>query len=304
MNKLKFCLGISKPLDILNNDIRKLVNFAIKKNFTIHTSITYPVNNFFIKNFLRKKYRHKINFICKILADSNKNLKKSVELSVEKYSIKKIFIIQLVNLPLKSPYVRNIESLLEDELNIIFQTIRDLKNRNIIKKVYIQIYSRDNLDFCKKILKYADGFAFYANINEIHLKREVYDYIVEKNVPSIVLSVFGNPKRSQSLDHDLHLKSYYFSQSFFSKNTIAVGRTWNKNRLEQIYSFNQKMIAKNFNFNPKFIETAETQDNPSNFYKRFKVTNAYYITIFILKCLIKKIIGQKNIIFIKNLKGL
>ena len=45
-----------------------------------------------------------------------------------------------------------------------------------------------------------------------------------------------------------------------------------------------------------FLGTASKDDEEkiNNFYKRFKVTNAYYITIFILKCLIKKIIGQKR----------
>ena len=246
MNKTKFCLGISKPLDILNYDIRNMINYAIKKNLIIHTSITYPVNSFFIKYFLKKKDRNRIKFICKILADTNENFKKTIELSIRKYSIEKLHIVQLGNLPLRSPYKREVKSLLENEIEAVFQTIENLKNKKLINKVYIQIYSKDSLDFCKKILNYADGFAFYSNIKEIHLKKEVYDYIVEENIPSIVLSIFGNPKKNQNLDHNLHLKSYSFSQSYFSKNTLAVGRTLNKNRLEQIYSFNHKNSTKNF----------------------------------------------------------
>ena len=63
--KNNFCLGISKPLDILNKNIRKLINYALDKDIFIHTSISYPINFFFIKLLLNKKRRHKINFICK-----------------------------------------------------------------------------------------------------------------------------------------------------------------------------------------------------------------------------------------------
>ena len=111
ITKTQFCLGISKPLDILNKNTRKLINFALDNHLYIHTSISYPVNFFFIKHLLDKNQKKKINFICKILADSNKNFKETVNLTFKKFSIEKIYILQLVNLPVSNAVNRDIGSL-------------------------------------------------------------------------------------------------------------------------------------------------------------------------------------------------
>ena len=47
--KNNFCLGISKPLDILNKNIRKLINYALDKDIFIHTSILESTSNTSIK---------------------------------------------------------------------------------------------------------------------------------------------------------------------------------------------------------------------------------------------------------------
>jgi len=57
----------------------------------------------------------------------------------------------------------------------------------------------------------------------------------------------------------------------------------------------------NLSFNPRFVETDEMQDTAENFYKRYKVTNLYYIYIFAVKCLTKKIAGQKAWLYLKNI---
>jgi hypothetical protein len=301
--KKNFCLGISKPLDIFNKNIIDLISYAIEKDLFIHSSITYPVNFIFIKFFLKRKNRYKINFICKILADNSENFNKTVNLTLEKFSIKKIHILQLVNLPVINPAKRDSLSLKFDELNKILKSINDLKKKKIIDKVFIQIFSNDDLKFCKKTQEYFDGFAFYSNIEEIHLKKDVYEFIKNENIPCIILSVFGNPKINANSDNNLHLNSYEFSQSYFSKDTIAVGRTLKLSRLKEIYNSKKSELKKKLIFSPKYIETDEIQDTAENFYKRYKVTNLYYIFIFITKCLTKKIIGQKIWLYLnKKLK--
>ncbi len=298
--KNNFCLGISKPLDILNKNIRKLINYALDKDIFIHTSISYPINFFFIKLLLNKKRRHKINFICKILGDNFENFNKTVNLTLSKFSIKKIHILQLVNLPVKNNSKRDVFSLDFDELSKILKSIDDLKKKKVIDKVYIQIFSKDELEFCKKIHSHFDGFSFYSNINEIHLKEEVYEFIKKENIPCMILSIFGNPKINDNKNKNWHLDSYKFSQFYFSKETIAVGRTLKLSRLKEIYDSQNFEIKQKLIFEPKYIQTSEMQDLAENFYKRYEVTNMLYISIFIIKCFVRKILGQKIWFYLKK----
>lgn len=298
--KNNFCLGISKPLDILDKKIRKLIYYSLDKDLLIHTSISYPVNFFFIKFLLKKKIRHRINFICKILADDIENFNKTVKLTLSKFSIKKIHILQLVNLPIKVDTKRDIFSINFDKFNKILKSIDDLKKNNLVDKVYLQIFSNDELEFCKEISNYFDGFAFYANIKEIHLKKEVHEFIKNKDIPCIILSMFGNPQISENSNKSLHLDSYVFTQSYFSKNTIAVGRTLKLSRVQDIYNNKNEKILKKLVFDSKYIQNSEVQDTAENFYRRYNVTTNLYIFIFILKCLIKKILGQKIWFYLKK----
>lgn len=297
ITKTQFCLGISKPLDILNKNTKKLINFALDNHLYIHTSISYPVNFFFIKHLLDKNQKKKINFICKILADSNKNFKETVNLTFKKFSIEKIHILQLVNLPVSNAINRNASSLNMIEFNEILNLIKELKKKNLIEKVYVQIFSKDSLEFCINLSNYFDGFAFYSNIHEIHLKKDVYEFIKKNNIPSMLLSVFGNPKEKKTTNN-LHIDSYNFSQSYFSDNIIPVGRTLNVDRLKDIVTNNK---INNLKFSPKFIETNEIQDTEKNFYNRYRVSSLSYIFIFVLKCLIKKIMGQKTVSYLKKI---
>jgi len=304
MNKLniiktQFCLGISKPLDILNKNIRKLINFALDNNLYIHTSISYPVNFFFIKFLLNKKRRHKVNFICKILGDNFENFNKTVDLTFKKFGLKKIHTLQLVNLPIIGTY-RDKNSIKTKEMEKILNLVKDLKKNKKVEKVYIQILSKDNLEFCRILNESFDGFAFYANLKEIHLKKDVFEFIKNNNLPCIILSVFGNPKKGSNINQNTHTESYNFSQSYFTNNTIAVGRTLKLSRIEDIYNLNINNKSNTLEFNPNFIETEETQENSENFFKRYKVTNIFYISIFLTKCLIKKILGPKIIKLLKK----
>ena len=74
------------------------------------------------------------------------------------------------------------------------------------------------------------------------------------------------------LDTNLHLKSFVFSQSYFTSNTIAVGRTSNLERLHDILNIRN---FEDLQFTPKFLETNENQDTSQNYFKRYKVTNFF-----------------------------
>ncbi len=296
----KFCIGISKPLDILNSDIRKLIKYSIDNNLYVHTSITYPINFIFVRNLLKEKTRNKINFICKVLGDNLINFNKTVELTLKEFSLKKIHILQMVCLPTYTNENREIENVNFIELNKIKATIESLKQKKVINKVYLQIFSSDKLKFCEKLIKYFDGFAFYGTTNKIELDRHVYDFIMLKNVPLINLSVFGNPKTKQKIESNLHLKSFVFSQSYFTNNTIAVGRTSKLTRLKDLQNYKNQKEELKIVFNPEFLKSVENQDNADNFYKRYKVTNRTYLVVFLFKCLLKKILPTKLIKILKN----
>ena len=126
LNK-NFCLGISKPLNIFDKNIRKLVNYTLDNGLYIHTSITYPINFFFIKYLLNKDKRHKIKFICKILGDNLINFENTINLTMENYSIKNIQILQLVNLPINNPEKRDFLSIRFDDFNKIILKIKEMK---------------------------------------------------------------------------------------------------------------------------------------------------------------------------------
>ena len=295
-NTSQFCLGISKPLNILDKNTLQLINYSLEKNFYVHTSLSYPVNFFFIKYFLTKKKRNRINFICKILADTEENFKKSIHLTLKKFGIKKIHIVQLINLPISGEGLRNNMNLDNNEFFKIITLIDNYKKKGIIDKVYLQILSTDSLEFCKLFIKCLDGFAFYANLKEIQIKKEVFELIKDKNIPSIILSVFGNPDINK-IEKNLHIDAFKFSQSFFSKNTIAVGRTLKISRLKEIINIES---SNKENFSPSFTETDEKQDTAHNFYRRYKVTTFIYIIIFMTKCLVKRIITNKILNYFKK----
>jgi hypothetical protein len=297
----KFCIGISKPLDVFNKNIRKLIYYSLDKNIFVHASISYPINFVLIKFLLKKKIRHRINFICKILGNDFKNFNKTVKLTFSKFSIKKIYILQLVNLPIKNNQKRDISSIDFYEFNKILKSIDNLKKNNLVEKVYLQIFSNDELEFCSKISNYFDGFAFYSNLKEVHLKREVHEFIKNKDIPCLVLSIFGTPNNCINSNKNLHIDSYAFSQSYFSKNTIAVGRTSKYSRVYDIYNVKNKKFDKKLIFRPKYVQTTERQDTAQNFYKKYHVTTNLYIFIFIVKCIGKKILSQKIWFFLKKL---
>ena len=166
------------------------------------------------------------------MLDNHANFIKSIDLTFKEFGLNKIHTLQLVNLPTPDNN-REFNSIRNNEMQKILNSIQELKKSKKIEKVYVQIFPNDNLDFCKLIVSNFDGFAFYANLKEIHLNKKVFEFIVEKNIPIIILSIFGNPRKNSGYSK-LHTESFVFSQSYFTSNTIAVGRTSNLERLHDI----------------------------------------------------------------------
>ena len=301
MHKIKtnFCLGLSKPLNILDTKIRKMINLSIENNLYFHISITYPLNFYFIKYLLRKKKRAKIKFISKILGDNMDNFRKSFKLTINKLGIKSLHIAQIVNLPILNPQKRKFDEINFIRFNELIEETSLLKKTKTIEKLYLQIFSTDDYEFCTKIRKYFDGFAFYADLNNIYLKKEVYDFILKNNIPCLILSIFGNP--AKTTDTNLHIKSYQFSQKKFSSNTIAVGRTKNLIRLKEIINETKSLDDVIFNDDINFNEKKEMQDDAQNYFNRYKVSNFWYLIIFLLKCFIRSILPNKIIDLLKKL---
>ena len=54
LNENNFAIGLSKPLNIFNNELQ-IIKYSIEQIFFLHVSITYPVNTFIIKYLIKKK---------------------------------------------------------------------------------------------------------------------------------------------------------------------------------------------------------------------------------------------------------
>ena len=290
MQKIKknFCLGLSKPLNILDSKIRKMINLSIENNLYFHISITYPLNFYFIKYLLSKKKRGGIRFISKILGDNIDNFRKSFNLTINKLGIEKLYIAQLVNLPILDPQKRKFDEINFTKFNELIEETNSLKKTRSIEKLYLQIFSTDDFEFCIKVKKYFDGFAFYADLNNTYIKKDVYDFILKNDIPCLILSIFGNPIKT--INPKLHIRSYQFSQKKFSSNTIAVGRTKNLIRVKEIITETKSLDDIIFDNNISFNEKKEIQDNAENYFNRYNVSSIWYLIIFLLKYFIKLIL--------------
>ena len=131
--KKNFCLGLSKPLNIFDYKMRKMINLSIKNDLYFHISISYPLNFYFVKYLLSKKKRLGIKFISKILGDSMLNFRKSFKLTLNELGIKKLYIAQLVNLPILDPKKRrfDIDSIIVSLFVDYVGTVRDVFHRSV-----------------------------------------------------------------------------------------------------------------------------------------------------------------------------
>jgi len=301
LNINNFCLGISKPLNIFNQDIRSLINLSIKNQIYFHVSISYPLTFYLLRFLISEKKRNEIKFISKILADTEKNFTKSFELTLKNFSIKKLHIVQIVNLPVKNIYNRVYEEINFSEFSKIINKIKLYKETGHIKKNYIQLYPSDGLEFVKKIVNHFDGVCFYANINSIFINEKVYEFIKNNDIPCLILSIFGNPKKKDIKKLNIH--SFIFSQKNFSSNTISVGRTYNLKRFQEI--INHKFEITNlYNTNTKlvFASRDEYQDTSVNFFKHYKITNILFLFRFLFVCFIKFVLPKTIYNYLKFFK--
>ena len=303
INISNFCLGISKPLNIFNQDIRSLINLSIKKKIYFHISISYPLTFYLLRLLINKKKLNEIKFISKILGDSEKNFIKSFDLTIKKFSIKSLHIAQIINLPVKNINNRVYEEINFYEFSKIIDKIKLFKEKGIIKRNYIQLYPGDDVQFTKKIIKHFDGVCFYANINSIFIDKGVYDYIKKNDIPCLLLSIFGNPKEKNV--KDLNINSYIFTQKNFSSNTISVGRTYNFKRFQELINYNYKNMNLDIK-NEKLVFNFRNEDQEKSeiFFAHYKITNILLLARFLFVCLLKSILPRNiynNLKFFKIL---
>ena len=290
-NKINFALGLSKPLNIFNKRNEKLINFVIKHKLFIHTSISYPMVSETLRLKTNQKKIENLKFITKICADNLLNFDKTFNLTLKNFALKKINIIQLINLPIKTSSSRKFNELDLNEFGKIIKKIYFLKKKGLVNKSYIQIYYNDELKLIKKIVDKFDGVVFYANPKKIHIKKKVYSFIIKNNIPCILLSIFGKPKKKLDLKHNLN--SFIFSQTNFSKNTIAVGSTTKIERLSQILKFNKTYRKKNNFSKLSFKSNGIIQEDSKVFFKHYKISNHYKVIKFLFVCFLKKILFIK-----------
>jgi hypothetical protein len=255
-----FALGFSTLLNIFNGQNKKLINFAIKNDLFFHISISYPLTFYILKIIINKKSRQKIKFIAKICGDNNDNFINCINLTLKKFSLKKISIIQIINLPFKNLKDRKFNDINHSQFNNILESIKSLKDKETIGKSFVQIYQSDNLEFVENIIKYFDGISFYADLHSVGLKEDVYNFIIKKDFPCMILSVFGRPKNTYL--KNLNIKSYLHSQKNFTNKTIAVGRTTKLNNLKEITNYNY-VNADEFKISKvlKFEEKGDEEDS-------------------------------------------
>ena len=282
-----FALGFSTLLNIFNNKNKKLIDSAIKNDLYFHISISYPQTFYILKILINKKSRQKIKFIAKVCGDTNDNLLKCINQTLKKFSLKKISIIQIINLPFKTLKNRNFNEINYSEFNDILEHIKSLKEKKIIGKSFIQIYQSDNLDFVENITKYFDGVTFYGDLHSVGLKENVYNFIIKKDLNCIILSVFGRPKNSYL--KNLNIRSYLHTQKNFTNNTIAVGRTTKINNLKEITNYDY-INSDEFKIDKtdKF-ESKGNEEDSSVYFKAYNSSNKIDLFKYLFVCFLKKI---------------
>ena len=293
-----FAFGFSTLLNIFNTKNKKLIDFAIKNDLYFHISISYPQTFYILKILINKKSRRKIRFIAKVCGDTNDNLLKCINQTLNKFSIKKISIIQIINLPFTTLKNRNFNNINYSEFNNILEQIKSLKEKKIISKSFIQIYQSDELEFVEKITKYFDGVTFYADLYSVGLKENVYNYIIQKDLNCMILSIFGGQKKTYL--KNLNIRSYLHSQKNFTNNTIAVGRTTRIDNLNEITNYdyinsNEFKIDKTVKF-----ELKGNEEDSSVYFKAYNSSNKIHFFKYLLVCFLKKMLPINYIL--KNRK--
>ena len=173
--------GISNPSKKISKlEIQKILEFARKSKISqIDTAINYKNSEKLIGNFVKQKDFTIITKLPKI----GKNIslvKKSVLQSLKKLKRKQVYGVLIHSLEdLKSPNIKK-----------IFLELETLKNKKIIKKIGVSVYSEKNLaDIVKKYK--IDIVQFPASVFDLRfLKKNLLLRLKRKKIKTLARSTF------------------------------------------------------------------------------------------------------------------
>ena len=234
---MKFAFGCSSKLNIFDRNIKNIFKKLEEYNFYTHISLTYPYTAFYFKFFVKKKDK----IIAKILGENSDLFRDTIKKTIMFFGLKKIEIVQLSNLPIinktKSRTVSNIDL---EKYNELLNLAYDYKKKNLISKIYIQLYYSDSSDFIKKILEDFEGVAFTCNPNYLNITKDNYLQIKSSKKSVLLLSSFGSiDKKKLKIKNQLEWtkKCLAFPREIFDNDIIQIGRTSNLNRIEEIKNY-------------------------------------------------------------------
>jgi hypothetical protein len=289
---LNFALGTSVPLNIFKDSL-KIVKYAIESNFYIHTSITYPANAFIFKYFIPKKLKDKAKLITKILGDSPEFLIENLELFFKRFGKKNIEIVQITNLPIKKNGLRNLENLDNQKYSEIVKIINQYKIDKKINKVFLQLYSDDDIKLIEKVASDFDGFVIRGSKEEIFTSEKIYSFLNSRKVPLIIFSIFKAGKGTITKENNYYNNTFNFFTQNFNNDLILVGRTSNFNRIKSIYNSINNMKAIEKKINPNFSSVIDKQEVSKLVLNYIIYSGIFHSLKIILKDLIKKLIKYK-----------
>ncbi len=292
--------------NIFNSEHKKCFDYVIKSNIKIHSSIYYSGSAFFLRKFTTNNERKNLNLIIKIAGYNFDQFRFELDQSIKEFGIDNLYGIQFwdevpLNIDKKINY---------NELDKIIQFLETLKNKNFLKKIFLQIRPNQFRLSETNLLNFFDGFAFYAYPNEAQLDRDNYDYMNENKKIFLQLQFFGGRykenlrdsflREKNSLDKETEWikKCTKYSLGNFGFNSLFVGSTRKLKRLEiltNILKESEFNMTKNTSFSDNCTIIDKRDYNIKSHKKNFKVlTSKTYLFKQYLIRFIKFIINFKK----------
>lgn len=253
-----FVYGMGSFFNIFKNEHRKCLSEIIKKKLKIHTSIYYPGSAFFFRNVIPENERDSSNLIIKISGYNYDQFRFELDKSFDSFKLTKLYGIQFWD---ELPYL-NKKKIDYSQLEKIIGHVDELKKKNILKKLFLQINPKIMRLKKDKIFDLFDGFALNAYPNEAQIDEENFNYIKDNNKIFLQLQFFGGRYKlnfredylkrnsSNAKEENWINKCIEYSINTFGENSFFVGSTRNLSRL--------KLTLKLLNKNPK-IKNLETK---------------------------------------------